>query len=199
MSNNNLFSCRKRQCSVKVAFPVITSDGCSVAGAVFKIACSCGKFSNAISDCNGCVTFCGLAPGHYTITQVAAPYGYAADDKSHTVMVNCNGCVKIDDLPVRCFQAVNDKAEAPPAPQSDQPDINPIAADAVTITGTGEPGSAITVIFPNGCKVCTIVRRDAAWSADVPDGITLKTGDEVTVIQETPCKLPSKPKDEFVV
>jgi len=182
------------QCAANVCFQAIDPNDCPINGAVYSLTCACGKFITAITGRNGCVTFCGVCPGTYTLAQVLAPYGFIADGVPHTVVVNKRCCVKIDGLPMRCFQSINQRDTALQA-QSDQPYVGPITPETDTIQGTGEAGCRIKVVFPapEHCCCCTRVRRNGTWSMDVPAGVTLLEDEIVIVTQCCPCLLPSEP------
>ncbi|PTJ40589.1 hypothetical protein BU021_05595 [Staphylococcus simulans] len=63
------------------------------------------------------------------------------------------------------------------------PVVNPIEAGDRTVTGTGkEPGSTVTVTFPDGSTVTTKVDKDGNWKVDVPEAVTLKDGDNVKAV-----------------
>ena len=186
--------------AANVCFQAIDPDDCPICGAVYRLTCVCGKYLNAITGKNGCVTFCGVCPGTYTLTQVVAPFGYLIDGATHTVTVSNRCCVKIDGLPMRCFQSINQKDNTPPS-QSDQPIVNlPVTVDSVTISGFGTAGCRIRVTFPGPlrCVFRACVRRDGSWSVDVPAGETLLEGEVVTVTQTCPCMLPSEPVQAVV-
>jgi hypothetical protein len=177
-----------------VCFQAIDPNDCPICGAVYRLTCACGKFINAITGRNGCVTFCGVCPGTYTLTQELTPYDFIADGVPHTVTVNKCCCVKIDGLPMRCFQSINQRDTTPQA-QSDQPAVSPITTVTDTIQGMGVAGCRIKVEFPGpeNCCCCTRVRRNGTWSMDVPASETLLAGEIVTVTQCCPCLLPSEP------
>jgi len=187
-----LSSCGQRgAAAVNITFQAIDPDDCPVAGAVYRLRCACGKFINAITGRDGCVTFRCVRPGTYELTQIAAPFGYEADPATHTVEVSRRCCVKIDGLPMRCFQSVNQREFSSPA-QSPPPMVAPVTVDTLTVTGLGEPGCKIEVCFPRCIACCTTVRRDGSWSVDVPCGGTLEPSDTVQATQLCRCKLPSE-------
>ncbi|WP_210400828.1 YPDG domain-containing protein, partial [Corynebacterium sp. HMSC070H05] len=60
------------------------------------------------------------------------------------------------------------------------PKIDPIKPDDKTVTGTGDrPGEDIIVTFPDGKEVPTKTDENGKWTVKVPDGTTLKPGDDV--------------------
>ncbi|MCL2298725.1 MAG: prealbumin-like fold domain-containing protein [Firmicutes bacterium] len=183
------------QCAANICFQAIDPNDCPICGAVYRLTCQCRKYINAITGRNGCVTFCGVCPGNYTITQVAAPFGYLIDGASHPVSVSDRCCVKIDGLPMRCFQSVNQRDNTPPE-QSDPPILAaPVTVDTLTISGGGTPGCKIKAVFPGpeNCVCCTCVRRDGSWSIDVPAGENLLEDEVIHITQCCPCMLPSEP------
>ncbi|MCD8916504.1 YPDG domain-containing protein, partial [Staphylococcus simulans] len=64
----------------------------------------------------------------------------------------------------------------------DAPVVNPIEAGAKVITGTAEPGTKVTVTFPDGSTVTTQVGPDGKWTVDVPANVVLKDGDTVNAV-----------------
>ncbi|UXR83539.1 Rib/alpha-like domain-containing protein [Staphylococcus sp. IVB6214] len=61
------------------------------------------------------------------------------------------------------------------------PTVDPVKAGDKTVTGKGEPGSTITVKFPNGEEGTAKVDKDGNWTVDVPKGTEIKPGDELDV------------------
>ena len=77
--------------------------------------------------------------------------------------------------------------------KSHKPGVNPVTEGDKEITGTGEPGSEITVTFPDGSTETAIVDDDGNWTVEVPDDVTLEAGDEIEVVQIEDGKEPSDP------
>ncbi|HEL2056822.1 TPA: LPXTG cell wall anchor domain-containing protein, partial [Streptococcus suis] len=48
------------------------------------------------------------------------------------------------------------------------------------VTGSAEPGSTVTVTFPDGSKVTTVADENGNFAVTVPTGLSLKAGDKVT-------------------
>ena len=186
------------QCAANICFQAIDPNDCPICGAVYNLTCACGKYITAITGRNGCVTFCGVCPGTYTLTQELAPFGFLPDRplEPHKVVVNKRCCVKIDGLPIRCFQSINER-DTTPQMQSDalrEEYITTVTPDTDTIQGSeASPGCKIKAEFPGGCCCCTCVRRNGTWSMDVPDSETLQEGNAVILTQCCPCLLPSEP------
>jgi len=150
---------------------------------------------NGISDKCGCVSFCGVTPGDYTLRQIAPAYGFLMDGRPHPVEVSECGCVKIDDgIPMNCFKSINERDPALEPTESDSPTIDQPTEDTLTISGTGIPGCKIEVSFPDGYCCATTVRRGGVWCVDVPDHCTLEEFDLVHAVQTCECQLPSEPE-----
>uniref|UniRef100_UPI001EDE2645 Ig-like domain-containing protein n=1 Tax=Streptococcus suis TaxID=1307 RepID=UPI001EDE2645 len=60
------------------------------------------------------------------------------------------------------------------------PVVNTPKAGDKTITGKAEPGSTVTVTFPDGSTVTTTADENGNFTVDVPAGVELKEGDKVT-------------------
>ncbi|UEX90408.1 Ig-like domain-containing protein [Staphylococcus ratti] len=64
----------------------------------------------------------------------------------------------------------------------DAPVVNAVQPGDKTITGTGEPGSTVTVMFPNGETATGTVDENGNWSVEVPEGTELKQDDVITAV-----------------
>ncbi|MGO5564776.1 BapA/Bap/LapF family large adhesin [Acinetobacter baumannii] len=76
----------------------------------------------------------------------------------------------------------------------DAPVINPVNGTD-PITGTAEPGSTVTVTYPNGDTATVVAGPDGSWSVPNPG---LNDGDEVTAIATDPAGNPSLPGTAIV-
>ncbi len=190
------------QC-VNIAFPVTSDTGAPIAGAVFRLGCSGGRFNNAISGENGCVSFCGgLTAGFYELTQLATAFGFQIDDTVHEVEVTSCGSILVDGAPLCRFGYLNAR-QIPPTPvRSEPPTLNVVFSDSVTIGGTGIPGCCIVVTWPSSTRECpanqcnantTAVLRDGSWVLNVPSCLTLIPGDTIEAVQQCGGDLPSIP------
>ncbi|MDR0532253.1 MAG: hypothetical protein LBG83_09370 [Oscillospiraceae bacterium] len=194
---NNTFRkpcCRVNTRPARVRFQAIDPDDRPICGSVYRLACANGKYLNGITDSCGYVTFCGVLPGSYELTQIAVPYGFLPDGATHNVEVLDQNCVKIDGLPMRCFQSVNQPDPSVAPPQAAPPVINAAGAATITITGEGTPGCKIELCFPEGISACTTVRRDGTWSIDVPEDCMLEENDVIKATQSCECQLASEPE-----
>ena len=79
------------------------------------------------------------------------------------------------------------------------PVVNVIHAGDKVVTGTAEPGTTVTVTFPNGTVVTVKVGQDGTWSVDVPSNVMLKDGDKVTVVATDEAGNVSKSSTAIVV
>ncbi|HEE6663644.1 TPA: Ig-like domain-containing protein, partial [Acinetobacter baumannii] len=76
----------------------------------------------------------------------------------------------------------------------DAPVINPVNGTDL-ITGTAEPGSTVTVTYPNGDTATVVAGPDGSWSVPNPG---LNDGDEVEAIATDPAGNPSLPGTAIV-
>ncbi|HBM1760454.1 TPA: Ig-like domain-containing protein, partial [Acinetobacter baumannii] len=76
----------------------------------------------------------------------------------------------------------------------DAPVINPVNGTDL-ITGTAEPGSTVTITYPNGDTATVVAGPDGSWSVPNPG---LNDGDEVEAIATDPAGNPSLPGTAIV-
>ncbi|MFK7073290.1 Ig-like domain-containing protein, partial [Acinetobacter baumannii] len=76
----------------------------------------------------------------------------------------------------------------------DAPVINPVNATD-PITGTAEPGSTVTVTYPDGSTTIVVAGPDGTWTVPNPG---LNDGDKVTAIATDPAGNPSLPGTAIV-
>ena len=65
-----------------------------------------------------------------------------------------------------------------------QPTVDPVTAGDKTVHGKGTPGNTVEVTFPGGSTVTGEVDKDGNFTVKVPDGTTLKPGQEITVVEK---------------
>ncbi|HFI0121098.1 TPA: Ig-like domain-containing protein, partial [Streptococcus suis] len=99
-----------------------------------------------------------------------------------TVEVGNDGTVTItypdgsvDTIPGTDTVTPNTDTTAPEAPV-----VNAPKAGDKTVTGTAEPGSTVTVNFPDGSTATTTADENGNYTVDVPAGVELKEGEKVT-------------------
>ncbi|HFI0136468.1 TPA: Ig-like domain-containing protein, partial [Streptococcus suis] len=99
-----------------------------------------------------------------------------------TVEVGNDGTVTItypdgsvDTIPGTDTVTPNTDTTAPAAPV-----VNTPKSGDTTVTGTAEPGSTVTVTFPDGTEVTTTADENGNYTVDVPAGVELKEGDKVS-------------------
>ncbi|POC77322.1 YSIRK signal domain/LPXTG anchor domain surface protein, partial [Vibrio vulnificus] len=61
------------------------------------------------------------------------------------------------------------------------PSVNPVTSDDKTITGKAEPGSTVTVTFPDGTKATGTTDADGNYVIDIPANEDLKGGETLPV------------------
>ncbi|MCK1238706.1 Ig-like domain-containing protein [Streptococcus uberis] len=67
--------------------------------------------------------------------------------------------------------------EVPPT----APTANALYTDSTLLSGIASAGDTITVTFQNGITATSIVQPDGSWSLSIPEGMTLNTGDVITI------------------
>ena len=62
-----------------------------------------------------------------------------------------------------------------------KPSVNGVSSTDKEVTGQAEPGSEVTVHFPDGTTSKATADRDGNYSVEVPDSVNLKGGEELEV------------------
>ena len=201
----NLFSsgCRSDVNAVNVTFRVVDNDGCPVCGSVFRLTMTdvddYPRYIHAISNRNGCATFCNVCPGMYSLYQLAAAWGHDPDQRfdpdpdhpdgySLEVSVDNNGCVRIEGLTLRVFTAINPRNNAASGAEPYPFEMERIDESSVVIRGTGDACCTVEVCFPGNRMCCATVDRGNEWRVNVPRSLTLTDGDWVSATICCPCK-----------
>ena len=185
-----------------VAFSKTDAVAAALPGAIFALDDQSGTVQYSTSTIDGNVVFYTIPPGTYILTETQAPFGYVTDPAVHTVIVDENGDVTIDGNTSSVFSAVNEEgpaftfAKEDNSVQSDAPVIDPVRSGLAPVTGTGVPGSTITVTWPDTTTTDVIVDYDNTWTA-VP-GTALVVDEVVSATQKTPGKLISDPANGTV-
>ncbi|MBX8994083.1 LPXTG cell wall anchor domain-containing protein [Staphylococcus pettenkoferi] len=65
-----------------------------------------------------------------------------------------------------------------------QPTVDPVTAGDKTVHGKGTPGNTVEVTLPGGTVVTGEVDENGNFTVKVPDGTTLKPGNEITVVEK---------------
>lgn len=173
------------------ALKVNIADDKPLGGAKFTLFKGSLPVKYAVSSQTGAVMFSGLLPGAYELVEVESPLGFENNYVRLPVKVSQNGMVTINGHPANGFRFVN----IPLNYESKTPLLHQIINGSDKITGTGVPGAEIKVTFPDGNTVTAIVNPNGYWTANVPAGLTLKTGDEVSAVQTEQ----GKPESERVI
>lgn len=71
---------------------------------------------------------------------------------------------------------------------SETPSVTPIGPGDQTITGTGKPGSTVTVTFPNGKSVDVSVDKDGQWKLDIPSTTSVEDRNAIKVTSSKEAK-----------
>ncbi|WP_258172673.1 Ig-like domain-containing protein, partial [Staphylococcus warneri] len=136
-------------------------------------------------------TITGKAEPGSTVT-VTFPDGNTAsgttdEDGNYTITIPTNEDLKGGEaLPVTS----TDKAGNTSAPATTTvtdttaptaPSVNPVTSDDTQITGKAEPGSTVTVTFPDGTKASGTTDADGNYVIDIPANEDLKGGETLPV------------------
>ncbi len=157
--------------------------GAPLAGAQFRL--SDGR--TTASDAAGLVNFGALAAGNYTMTETAAPAGYALNPAVYDIFVAANGDVSVNGIPLSEFSVADT-----PLPLSPVPALEPVSAGDTAVIGRGVPGATIRMTLPDGTRVATTVNADGIWAAAVPAGVVLRAGEILYADQTVEGSPPSK-------
>jgi uncharacterized surface anchored protein len=94
-------------CLGQLAFHKVDSYGeTPLAGASFLLSGADGLQYYATSGEDGMVVFPYLLPGEYEMTEAVVPPGYRPDAARRQVIVEPNGCVLVDGMPLSEFTTV---------------------------------------------------------------------------------------------
>ncbi|PNZ33371.1 Ig-like domain-containing protein, partial [Staphylococcus felis] len=61
------------------------------------------------------------------------------------------------------------------------PTVDPVTSKTTVITGTGEVGSTVTVMFPDGTTATGTVNGEGRYEVKIPDTVDLKGGETIKV------------------
>ncbi|PNZ74515.1 Ig-like domain-containing protein, partial [Mammaliicoccus stepanovicii] len=61
------------------------------------------------------------------------------------------------------------------------PSVNPVTSEDKVITGTAEPGSTVTVTFPDGTTATGTTDKDGNYTIDIPGNVDLVGGEVLPV------------------
>ncbi|MEJ7217701.1 Ig-like domain-containing protein, partial [Staphylococcus caprae] len=62
----------------------------------------------------------------------------------------------------------------------DAPVVNGVSSDATQVTGQAEPGSTVTVTFPDGTTATGKVDEDGNYTIEIPSNLNLVGGENIT-------------------
>lgn len=158
-----------------------TSTGQPLEGAGYTLS----NGISALSDLDGTVDLGMLAPGTYTLTETKAPDGYILDSTVHTVNVTNDGHITVNGNDLAQFRPENTRMRSP------KPVINTVMEGDAIVTGTGVPGAAVTVTFPDGSEATAVVDAGGQWFIIVPSSTSLLANQTVNARQTVPGMYPS--------
>nr|WP_269667935.1 Ig-like domain-containing protein [Staphylococcus warneri] len=136
-------------------------------------------------------TITGKAEPNSTVT-VTFPDGKTANattdgDGNYTIDIPANEDLKGGEaLPVTSTDGAGNQSGAATTTVTDTtaptvPTINPVTSEDTTITGHAEPGSTVTVTFPDGNTATGTTDADGNYVINIPTDEDLKGGEELPV------------------
>ncbi|MGC9649298.1 Ig-like domain-containing protein [Staphylococcus warneri] len=136
-------------------------------------------------------TITGKAEPGSTVT-VTFPDGNTAsgttdEDGNYTITIPTNEDLKGGEtLPVTSTDKDGNQSEPATTVVTDTtaptaPSVNPVTSDDTQITGKAEPGSTVTVTFPDGTKASGTTDADGNYVIDIPANEDLKGGETLPV------------------
>ena len=185
-----------------LTFTKTDSVGNPLQGAIFALDDISGTIQYAESSIDGSVTFYGIHPGQYLLSEDTPPFGFLPDPTVYLVEVAQNGAVTIGGNDPAGFTVINQAGgsltfvKLDLTPDSAVPVLDPVRSGLIPVTGTGVPESTITVTWPDASVTEVLVTPDNTWTALPP--APLLAGETVSVSQTTPNHLPSGQVSEIV-
>ena len=176
-------------------FAKTDSVGNPLQDAVFALDDLSGTIQFATSTVDGSVTFFGVHPGIYLLSEETPPFGFLPDPTVYLVEVDANGNITIGGGDPTGFTVINEESgnltfvKMDVTPQSQVPVIDPVRTGLIPVTGTGIPGSTITVTWPDASTTDVVVALDNTWTATPPEPLVV--AETVSAVQATPNHLPS--------
>ena len=113
--------------------------------------------------------------------------GIADDNGNYVIDIPANEDLKGGEtLPVTATDKDGNTSEPASTVVTDTtaplvPTVNPVTSEDKTITGTAEPGSTVTVTFPDGTTATGIADANGNYVIDIPSGEDLKGGETLPV------------------
>ncbi|MEX6500223.1 Ig-like domain-containing protein [Staphylococcus warneri] len=113
--------------------------------------------------------------------------GTADQDGNYVIDIPANEDLKGGEtLPVTATDKDGNKSEPTSTVVTDTtaptvPSVNPVTSDDTQITGKAEPGSTVTVTFPDGTKASGTTDADGNYVIDIPANEDLKGGETLPV------------------
>ncbi|PTI04955.1 Ig-like domain-containing protein [Staphylococcus warneri] len=113
--------------------------------------------------------------------------GTADQDGNYVIDIPANEDLKGGEtLPVTATDKDGNKSEPTSTVVTDTtaptvPSVNPVTSDDTQITGKAEPGSTVTVTFPDGTTTTGTADQDGNYVIDIPSNEDLKGGETLPV------------------
>ncbi|MCE4958060.1 putative Ig domain-containing protein, partial [Macrococcoides caseolyticum] len=130
-------------------------------------------YTITVDDPKATITVSGLPEGLIYNDVTKTITGTPVNPGSYKVSVTASD--QNNNTSIMTFNiTVEDKTPSP------APVINPVDSDDVTVSGAGVAGDTISVTFPDGSVVTTIVKADNSWQVTIPAGLDLLGGETLS-------------------
>ncbi|PNZ73739.1 Ig-like domain-containing protein, partial [Mammaliicoccus stepanovicii] len=113
--------------------------------------------------------------------------GTTDKDGNYTINIPSNvDLVGGEALPVTATDAEGNKSEETTTTVKDTtaptaPTVKPVTSEDKVITGASEPGSTVTLTFPDGTTATGTTDKDGNYTIDIPGNVHLNEGEVVNV------------------
>ncbi|MDU0577925.1 Ig-like domain-containing protein, partial [Staphylococcus epidermidis] len=115
-----------------------------------------------------------------TATGTADDQGNYTIDVPSNVDLNGGEEIQVKATDNRGRDSVTVTTTATDVTAPDAPVVNGVSSDDTQVTGQAEPGSTVTVTFPDGTTATGTTDDEGNYTIDIPTGVKLEGGEEIT-------------------
>ena len=119
-------------------------------------------------------------PDGTTATGTADDQGNYTIDVPSNVDLNGGEEIQVKATDNRGRDSVTVTTTATDVTAPDAPVVNGVSSDDTQVTGQAEPGSTVTVTFPDGTTATGTTDDEGNYTIDIPTGVKLEGGEEIT-------------------
>ncbi|HHD1555845.1 TPA: Ig-like domain-containing protein [Staphylococcus aureus] len=137
-----------------------------------------GTTATGTADAGNTVTI--TFPDGTTATGTADDQGNYTIDVPSNVDLNGGEEIQVKATDNRGRDSVTVTTTATDVTAPDAPVVNGVSSDDTQVTGQAEPGSTVTVTFPDGTTATGTTDDEGNYTIDIPTGVKLEGGEEIT-------------------